>query len=84
MYYWISLLNVCGIVGNKNTLFPLLSKREFDAIMYLPLSIFLCSSSHIRCLEIFDKPRNCRRTWNTLVVPVKLILGHLQDIEKFA
>ena len=28
----------------------------------------MCSSSHIWCVEIFDEPRNCCRTWNILVV----------------
>ena len=28
----------------------------------------MCSSSHIRCVEIFDEPRNCWQTWNILVV----------------
>ncbi len=29
---------------------------------------FMCSPCHIRCVEIFVKPRNCCRTWNILVV----------------
>ena len=32
------------------------------------ISHLMCSSSHIPCVEIFDEPRNCCRTWNILVV----------------
>jgi hypothetical protein len=47
-------------------------KIEFSvqtkALAQVKSSRFLCSPSHIRCVEIFDEPRNCCRTWNILVV----------------
>ena len=50
----------------------------------------MCSSSHIWRLEIFDEPRNCCQTWDTLVVVFLNCSceinfrapSRLQDIEK--
>ena len=75
---WVYLLFVELVTILKSCSQHLFSSSHFSFLVYghfwrqsyentKILRNLLCSSSHIQCLEIFDEPRNCCRTWNTLV-----------------
>ena len=66
-------LTICMAPRTKNLILNnyklsngVLNEPNIDEIKFL--SSLMCSPSQMRCLEIFNEPRNCCRTWNTLVV----------------